>query len=336
MVQVPCRHVLLHYSVAETPFPPSRTALPIRTVMHLDPTFLVDQTLSSGKMAHVNNDVVDVVDDEGNTGLCWQCYCALQDRLAEPDDNLEVIRSKLVVFVAAVLCGACGTLWSLCYWVFGVKLAALFPALLVLVCFFSTVYLLTTRRLPLARSALCHGLAFTALGIHWSFGGSGSGSAVASWAILGPQLLRTTGAGLRECLWQLVLLIVVLVGFSFAEVFVGAELLTPQRATLPRGWDIGFSCMNILCPGIVSFLAILMVLGQLEVQKTLLAKAMDKQMKLTHKVWWCGVVWCGVVWCGVVWCGVPKALLPKGKRPGCLPTGTGKRAGLCVLCARCA
>ena len=51
---------------------------------------------------------------------------------------------------------------------------------------------------------------------------------------------------------------------------------------------------------------------------------------------WCGVVWCSVVWCGVVWCGVPKALLPKGKRPGCLPTGTGKRAGLCVLCARCA
>ena len=51
---------------------------------------------------------------------------------------------------------------------------------------------------------------------------------------------------------------------------------------------------------------------------------------------WCGVVWCGVVWCGVVWCGVPKALLPKGKRPGCLSTGTGKRAGLCVLCARCA
>ena len=36
----------------------------------------------------------------------------------------------------------------------------------------------------------------------------------------------------------------------------------------------------------------------------------------------------------LVWCGVPKALLPKGKRPGCLPTGTGKRAGLCVLCAR--
>ena len=50
----------------------------------------------------------------------------------------------------------------------------------------------------------------------------------------------------------------------------------------------------------------------------------------------CGVVWCGVVWCGVVWCGVPKALLPKGKRTGCLPTGKGKRAGLCVLCARCA
>ena len=40
------------------------------------------------------------------------------------------------------------------------------------------------------------------------------------------------------------------------------------------------------------------------------------------------------MWCGVVRCGVPKALLPKGKRPGCLPTGKGKRAGLCVLCAR--
>ena len=49
----------------------------------------------------------------------------------------------------------------------------------------------------------------------------------------------------------------------------------------------------------------------------------------------CGAVWCGVVWCGVVWCGVPKALLPKGKRPGCLPTGKGKRAGLCVWRARC-
>ena len=40
-------------------------------------------------------------------------------------------------------------------------------------------------------------------------------------------------------------------------------------------------------------------------------------------------------WLGcAVWVCVPKELLPKGKRPGCLPTGTGKRAGLCVLCAR--
>ena len=44
----------------------------------------------------------------------------------------------------------------------------------------------------------------------------------------------------------------------------------------------------------------------------------------------------GVVWCGVVCCGVLKALLPNGNRPGCLPKGKGKRAGLCVLCARCA
>ena len=66
---------------------------------------------------------------------------------------------------------------------------------------------------------------------------------------------------------------------------------------------------------------------------------------------WCACVvlfvWCvlllapgAVVRCRVLccfpWCAVPKGLLPKGKRPGCLPTGTGKRAGLCVLCARCA
>ena len=44
--------------------------------------------------------------------------------------------------------------------------------------------------------------------------------------------------------------------------------------------------------------------------------------------WW--------AWLGVgARVGVPKALLPKGKRPGCLPTGKGKRAGLCGLCARC-
>ena len=53
---------------------------------------------------------------------------------------------------------------------------------------------------------------------------------------------------------------------------------------------------------------------------------------------WCGVVWCGVVWCGVVWCGAvwcAEGAVTKRQRPGCLPTGTGKRAGLCVLCARC-
>ena len=50
-------------------------------------------------------------------------------------------------------------------------------------------------------------------------------------------------------------------------------------------------------------------------------------------VLWCGVVWCGVVWCGVVWCA--EGAVTKRQRPGCLPTGKGKRAGLCVLCARC-
>ena len=45
-----------------------------------------------------------------------------------------------------------------------------------------------------------------------------------------------------------------------------------------------------------------------------------------------GVVWCGVVWCGVVWCA--KGAVTRRQWPGCLPTGTGKRAGLCVLCAR--
>ena len=46
-----------------------------------------------------------------------------------------------------------------------------------------------------------------------------------------------------------------------------------------------------------------------------------------------GVVWCGVVWCGVVWCA--EGAVTRRQWPGCLPTGTGKRAGLCVLCARC-
>ena len=55
--------------------------------------------------------------------------------------------------------------------------------------------------------------------------------------------------------------------------------------------------------------------------------------------WWgcvllcCVASRCGVLCCVALRC-VPKALLPKGKRPGCLPTGKGKQAGLCVLCAR--
>ena len=36
---------------------------------------------------------------------------------------------------------------------------------------------------------------------------------------------------------------------------------------------------------------------------------------------------------GVVWCA--EGAITKWQRPGCLPTGTGKRAGLCVCCARC-
>ena len=33
--------------------------------------------------------------------------------------------------------------------------------------------------------------------------------------------------------------------------------------------------------------------------------------------------------------GCAEGAVTKKKRSGCLPTGTGKRAGLCVLCARC-
>ena len=47
---------------------------------------------------------------------------------------------------------------------------------------------------------------------------------------------------------------------------------------------------------------------------------------LSRAPWLVHVLW--------AWWDVPKALLPKGKRPGCPPTGKGKRAGLCVLCAR--
>ena len=38
-----------------------------------------------------------------------------------------------------------------------------------------------------------------------------------------------------------------------------------------------------------------------------------------------------MVWCGVVWCA--EGAVTKGQRPGCLPTGTGKREG-CVCRAR--
>ena len=44
----------------------------------------------------------------------------------------------------------------------------------------------------------------------------------------------------------------------------------------------------------------------------------------------CCVVLCCVVLCVVVWCA--EGAITKWQRPGCLPTGTGKRAGLCVLC----
>ena len=194
----------------------------------------------------------------------------LQDALEEEGDELEVLRSKVVVCMTAALCGGCGILWALCYCVLGAFYAAVFPATMVLVCVFSAASLLRTRRLPLARSALCHGLAFTALGIHWSFGGSGASSAVVSWAVLGPQVLRTTGASLPECLALLALLAVVLTAFGCLETFVGADSLTPQQVTLPVGWDVAFCWLNILCPGVVSFLATNMVLSQLQVLRAVL------------------------------------------------------------------
>ena len=41
----------------------------------------------------------------------------------------------------------------------------------------------------------------------------------------------------------------------------------------------------------------------------------------------------GPVFCGVVWCA--EGAVTRRQWPGCLPTGTGKRAGLCVWCALC-
>ena len=48
----------------------------------------------------------------------------------------------------------------------------------------------------------------------------------------------------------------------------------------------------------------------------------------------CCVVLCCVVLCCAVLC-CAEGAVTRRQRPGCLPTGTGKRAGLCVLCARC-
>ena len=51
----------------------------------------------------------------------------------------------------------------------------------------------------------------------------------------------------------------------------------------------------------------------------------------------CCFLWCSAVCCCAallsVWCA--EGAVTKGQRPGCLPTGTGKRAGLCVLRAPC-
>ena len=58
------------------------------------------------------------------------------------------------------------------------------------------------------------------------------------------------------------------------------------------------------------------------------------QCGVVRNVVWCGVVWCVVWWlvrCGVVWCA--EGTVTRRQRPGCLPTGTGKREG-CVCCAR--
>ena len=70
-------------------------------------------------------------------------------------------------------------------------------------------------------------------------------------------------------------------------------------------------------------------------------------------VQWCGMVWshevcCGVLRCHVMWFGVmccglmscavvccAQRAVTKTQRPGGLPTGTSKRLGLCVFCARC-
>ena len=48
---------------------------------------------------------------------------------------------------------------------------------------------------------------------------------------------------------------------------------------------------------------------------------------VSHRVRYCCVVWCGAVWCGVEWCA--EGAVTRRQRPGCLPTGTGKRGG-CV------
>ena len=225
-------------------------------------------------------------DDKPRGAKYWltRAHQGLRLRFEEEDDDLEVLRSKLVVFMAAIFCGLCGIMWSSCYWFLHARLAACFPILLVLLCAFTVAHLLRYRTILVPRSLLCHGLAITAIGIHWSFGGSVGSSGVASWAILAPQLLRMTGASIQECVWQLAILFAVLVGFAIAEGIVGASTLTPQQVTIPTNWGIAFSLMNVLCPGIVSFLAIIMMLDQLQDQKDLLAQAMHDQTKLNQKL----------------------------------------------------
>ena len=94
-------------------------------------------------------------------------------------------------------------------------------------------------------------------------------------------------------------------------------------------------CRIVLCCVLFCCVALCCIVLCRAVMCVVLCCVVVCHVALCHVVLCCVMLFCVVFCCVALCCVVPKALVPNGKRPGCLPMGKGKRAGLCVRCARC-
>ena len=130
-----------------------------------------------------------------------------------------------------------------------------------------------------------------------------------------------------------------LVSFLF-EARTGLFRLGRQLASLALVLSCASVCCAVLCCALLCCAALLRPV----LRCALLCRAVPCRAVPCRAFACCGVS-CLAMPCRAVPCHdapcrggscrlVPKLLIPKNKRPGCLPTGKGTRAGLCVLCAR--